>query len=137
MSSKFIFHSKFGLGLYKFKGDITLNELLNLLVESYSNPEFKDLSYTILDFRECTFSFEASALKQIVQLVEKHKDVTQNVRATLLVSDFKVMALSTLFQHELGIQKQIVINSTVLQTINFFDLQITVNELEGLLNNLN
>ena len=54
MKSKFKIFSNWGFGLYKFIGDVEVEDILDLIKEGYSNKDFNKLSHTLLDFRECT-----------------------------------------------------------------------------------
>ncbi len=133
MKMNFKIYRDWELGLYKFKGNIELEDILSIVKESYSNKDFINLKCTILDFRECSFGFDLPGLKEIIKLVEVNKNVTMNVKAGLLVGEPKVTALSSFFATHLGIKKQVKVISTLSHLIESYDLSISEPELDKLL----
>jgi len=78
MKSKFKIYSNWKLGLYKFIGDVNVEDILNLLEEGYSDKHFNTINYTLLDFRDCSFTFELHDVTRIVALVEKNTNIKYN-----------------------------------------------------------
>jgi acid phosphatase family membrane protein YuiD len=136
MNSKFKIYTKWGLGLYKFIGNVELADILAQIKESYLHKDFKNLNHTLLDFRECTFAFDMHDVKKIVELVEENKTLTVNIKTGLIASEPKVTALSTVFSSKLGINKDVKIVSTISHLIKIYDLSISEKALESLFKQL-
>ena len=129
MKSELKFFCNLNLGLFKFNGNIEVNDILSLLIKAYKSKEFKTTTHTLLDFRQC--SFEVSDVMKLISLVEEFKLINKNVKSALLVNEPKVTALTLLFKNHLNIpEKLIEVNSTLSHTIKVLNLSVSEEELE-------
>ena len=133
MKMNFKINHESGLGLYKFKGNIGLEDILSIIKKSYLNKDFIKLKCTILDLRECSIDFDLPGIKEIGKLIEANKHLNIHIKTGLLVGEPKATALSSFLKANLRIKKQVKVVSTLSHLIESYNLPISEAELDKLL----